>query len=119
MQVNIATKDKQNDQYYRYKRDRIQVSYKNFNGQVTEITNVPTLAKQLHVTTDDLERGLTKAIKKKMALSTCKPLTFPGRLDPAALDDVLQAMIEKHILCPRCRLPEWDKQVCKSCGYSK
>lgn len=117
--VNITTSDRLHEPGFRYRRDKLVVTHEQFKGAVTRIINVPDIARQLQISTDDLTTGLERFIKKALAISTCGPLMFPGRLDAAKLDQVLQKMIEKFILCPKCRLPEWNKIVCRACGYSK
>lgn len=116
--VNIAVRARLHEPGYRYKRERIRVVQERFNGYVTRLTNVATIARQLQVTADDLEKGLLKHTKRKLAISTCKRLTFPGVHDAAVFDDVLQDMIEKFVLCPKCQLPEWDRKSCNACGHT-
>jgi hypothetical protein len=119
MSINIAVKARRSEPGYRYVRDPIKVVHEHFKGTVTRITNLPTLARQLRINESDLEKGLTQQIKRKLGLSTCKPLTFPNKLDATTLDDVLQSMIEQYMLCPQCALPEWNQEHCDACGYNK
>lgn len=116
--VNIAVRARLHEPGYRYQRERIRVVQERFNGYVTRLTNVATIARQLQVTAEDLEKGLLKHTKRKLAISTCKHLTFPGVHDAAVFDDVLQDMIEKFVLCPKCQLPEWDRKSCNACGHT-
>ena len=119
MSVNIAHKARLNEVNYRYRRETIQIVHENFKGVVTRITNLATIAKQIQSHVADLEKGLVKQIKKELAISTCGPLTFPGKREAQDFDNVLQIMIEKYVLCPRCFLPEWDRESCKACGHQK
>ncbi len=116
--VNIAVRARLHEPGYRYQRERIRVVHERFNGYVTRLTNVATIARQLQVTAEDLEKGLLKHTKRKLAICTCKRLTFPGVHDAAVFDDVLQDMIEKFVLCPKCQLPEWDRKSCNACGHT-
>ena len=117
--VNIARRVQLTEPGYRYKREQIVVSHEHFKGNVTRIVNTNTLAKQLQLQREDLDRGLEKCIKRKLGISTCGPLTFPGTLQVADLDDVLQGLIEQYVLCPVCHLPEWNRVTCNACGHQK
>lgn len=117
--INIAQRARLHEPGYRYQRDRISVVHENFKGNVTRIVNAKTLSKQLQIHIEELERGLEKCIKRKLGISTCGSLTFPGTLQMVDLDDVLQGMIEQYVLCPTCHLPEWNRRNCNACGHSK
>lgn len=119
MRVNIAKQDRLHEHGYRYTRDTIDVVHENFKGAITRIVNLATIAKQLQSPVNDLEKGFVKHVKKLLGLSTCAPLTFPGYRDAQQFDKILQTMIEKYILCPKCVLPEWNGQNCAACGYNK
>jgi translation initiation factor 2 beta subunit (eIF-2beta)/eIF-5 len=117
--LNIAITSRLHENGYRYKRESIQVNHENFKGVVTRVTNLANIAKQLQLTPHELEVGFIKFVKKSMGISTCGPLTFPGNRSASEFDAVLQKMIEKFILCPKCILPEWNGQHCAACGYNK
>jgi hypothetical protein len=117
--VNISVSARLHEAGYRYRREQITVVHERFNGAITRITNLTTIAHQLQVTLDDLQHGLIKSLKRKMGISTCGPLTFPGHHTPESFDVVLQDMVERFVLCPVCMLPEWNTQVCRACGHSK
>ena len=42
-----------------------------------------------------------------------------GKVDVDKLENLMTTFISKHILCPKCKLPEWTGKSCKACAYSK
>lgn len=117
--VNITTRERLYEPGFRYKRERVAIVHEHFKGHVTRVTNTRTLAKQLQIELDDMEKGLEKCVKRTLAISTCGSLTFPGKIEARKLDDILQSMIERYVLCPRCGLPEWNRVHCNACGFDK
>ena len=55
---------------------------------------------------------------KKTGKAMIKPGVFRGVITVDEFEAVLDAMIEKYVLCPQCRLPEWFGGVCAACGFS-
>jgi len=117
--LNIADRARLQEPGYRYRRDQLTVVHEKFKGTVTRIVNLDVVARQLRVPLEGLAVRLVKRVKTHLGLSTCKPLTFPGHHEAECFDDHLQVLIETLILCPKCRLPEWNNRTCDACGYAK
>jgi len=117
--VNIAKRDRLLEPGYRYKREKVSVVIESFKGNVTRITNFQKISVSLQVPCEALSRAFEKHAKRKLGISTCGPLTFPGKILESVLDSSLQDLIEEHLLCPRCFLPEFFKGDCRACGYHK
>jgi len=117
--VNITVESRLHENGYRYKRSVIEVEHSHFKGATTRISNIEIISKQLQITPDDLEKGIVKYTKKRLGISTCGQLTFPGHVAAATLDSILQYMVERFVLCPKCKLPEWNRNQCRACGYYK
>lgn len=108
--VNICETD---DVYNRYKRDKIEMIIIAKCGGQTKITNLQTIAKQLHVD----EPFLVKEMQKILSLPIRTNNTLSGHVDITKLEDALKQVIQKHVLCPNCGLPELDKhKTCRACG---
>jgi translation initiation factor 2 beta subunit (eIF-2beta)/eIF-5 len=116
--VNITKKARLQEANFRYRRETIRVVHERFAGAVTRIDNLGTIAKQLQCPVKELEYGLVKAVKKTLGINTCAPLTFPGTRDASQFDNILQALIERFVLCPKCELPEYQRNHCAACGYT-
>ena len=99
------------DNFYRYKRDLIQVVYENKNGVQTRMVNIDLISRQLKIPRDDIP----KAIKRKLGVSINKD-TIPGRIEVSQLESVLNVLIEDKVLCKKCRLPELSDDTCNACG---
>ncbi|MHC4559627.1 MAG: hypothetical protein ACYS80_20225 [Planctomycetota bacterium] len=104
-----------NDPFYRYKRNIIEVEYNRRKGGTTTITNMALIQGQLHMP-DTFTKAFYKKIKKTGKAMT-SPGTFRGEIQVSEFEAILEAMIAKHVLCPRCRLPEWDGNSCAACGH--
>ena len=116
--VNITKKARLQEANFRYRRETIRVVHERFAGAVTRIDNLGTIAKQLQCPVKDLEYGLVKAVKKTLGINTCAQLTFPGTRDAVQFDNILQNLIERFVLCPKCELPEYQRNHCAACGYT-
>ena len=116
--VNITKKARLQEANFRYRRETIRVVHERFAGAVTRIDNLGTIAKQLQCPIKELEYGLVKAVKKTLGLNTCAQLTFPGTRDAVQFDNILQNLIERFVLCPKCELPEYQRNHCAACGYT-
>lgn len=104
-----------NDIYYRYKRDIITITSINKQGGLTEITNIESIRRQLQVP-DEFVNKFYKNIKK-LGKSMVKPGVIRGDISVKELEKILEKMIIKYVLCPKCKLPEWDREVCNACGF--
>lgn len=116
--VNIAERHRLNEPGYRYKREIIRVTCHKKKGTTTTVTNSTAICKQLQCDYENFCKALTTKVKKKYGLSCVGELVFSGKIEAEKIDDILQGMIEKSVLCPQCRLPEWDNRRCKACGYN-
>jgi translation initiation factor 2 beta subunit (eIF-2beta)/eIF-5 len=113
--VNIGG-DK-NDSFYRYKRSLIEVKTLSKQGGLTQITNMDEILKQLQMP-KEFSTAFYKQIKKK-GNNMISPGVFRGDIPVKTFEDILEYMIDKYVLCPRCRLPEWRGESCNACGYVK
>lgn len=104
--MNIAPRENQSDSFFRYRRDKVKLQNK-------VITNWATLLGQLKVHEKELQTFLSKALGCRVG-----PKGHVGAdVNADKIDDCVQNYIEKHILCPNCRLPEIGPMcVCQACG---
>jgi translation initiation factor 2 beta subunit (eIF-2beta)/eIF-5 len=106
------------DSHYRYKRNQIQISTVNQKGGITKIMNMEHICKQLK-TPIEFMTAFYNRVKKTLGRTMIQSGSFRGVLTVEELEKILNIMIKKFILCPQCKLPEWDRQICKACGYQK
>ena len=106
-----------NDVFYRYKRNTIQTEKIDKQGGLTKITNMQCIQRQLGVGKDFISL-FYKAIKKTGHPQVSTGV-FRGNIPVDVLENILEKLIQEHVLCPKCKLPEWNKEVCKACGYCK
>ena len=104
--MNIAPKENQTDSFFRYKREKVKLQNKT-------ITNWDVLHRQLKTPEKDLQTYLSKALGCRVG-----PKGHVGaEINADTIDECVQTYIEKHILCPKCRLPEIGSAgVCQACG---
>lgn len=103
------------DEFYRYKRDTIQVKYEQKNGGLTHMINLEVICKQIKVDCPDM----CKYIQKKLGVAKIHNNTAQGRLIPNEIERIIDRYIDHHVLCAKCKLPEWDQKqkVCHACGH--
>lgn len=116
MSVNIAIKSRLTEFGYRYKRDIIQIE---ITKKTTKIINLHTIARQLRIEESVFEKEFVKRVKKKLGISTSGSLIFSGKRSVSEFETILQDLIENCVLCPVCRLPEWNSQSCDACGHTR
>lgn len=105
-----------NDAHARYKRDIIQIKHEAAKGGQTRLLNIETIAKQLHLPLT----VLLSAMQKLLHLPPIRNCIIPSRVDVAKLEEVLDKIIQKKVLCQKCHLPELNLQdVCRSCGQKQ
>jgi hypothetical protein len=104
--MNIATRENQKDSFFRYKRERVKLQNK-------IITNWVILLNQLKTPEKELQTFLSKALGCRVG-----PKGRVGAdISAEKIDECVQNYIEKHILCPNCRLPEIGPTcICQACG---
>ena len=105
-----------NDPFYRYKRSIIEVTYSKKKGGTSTITNMDTIQNQLKMPIEFVAAFYKKIKKTGKAMTS--PGVFRGKLDIAFFEGILDAMISKYVLCPKCTLPELVQGVCQACGHS-
>lgn len=117
--VNIQGINEIDDPFYRYQRHQFEVnSLKN----KTQINNFETVCK-------DIERepkNVITFLKKKLGMNINYKdsiITLNSQIQKDILENALNDYIEKHVLCPNCKLPETviennDLRKCKACPYS-
>ena len=106
-----------NDPFYRYKRNIIEVEYNQRKGGTTVITNLDLIQSQLKMP-DSFIKSFFKKIKKTGKAMTQKGV-FRGTITVDEFEAILEYMIQKYVLCPQCKLPEWDGSHCAACGFVK
>lgn len=126
--VNITKRDKWYESNYRYRRPRVLVQQLKSKGVQTAIVNWKEICRALQVIEKDFAMAFTKMVKKKKGHHETKNeqfvMVFSGVISAVELDDVLQILIEKFILCPTCHLPERkqtkdDGEKCLACGWRR
>ena len=106
-----------NDPHYRYKRNLIEVVYIDKKGGLTKLENIETIIiKQLKMPAEFVT-AFYKNVKKKGTAMT-ESGVFRGRIPGAKFEKILDSMIKKFVLCPKCGNPEWaGGPTCPACGY--
>lgn len=104
-----------NDPCYRYKRELIQVS--KTGKAMWCISNIKNICKQLQVREDFLNKFYGEIKRKGIPMIGVGQ--FKGMMSVSDLEKILNKLIDAHILCPKCKLPEWSGEVCSACGFMK
>lgn len=111
-QIPIPNNSKTNqDPFYRYQRDKLNISK---SGEFYVITNIENVIKSLN-----LELNLfLKFFQKKIGQSVIQDkktnqVKIKGNVD---VDSILELYIMETIVCKKCGLPEYYNNSCKSCG---
>lgn len=115
--VNIP--QSQIDPFYRYKRERLQVTPGKAN--TTVLTNLDVIARQINRPVADL----TTFLRKKTGTNAfVKPegIVLKGQFTADSLDGLLEEFIEAQVVCDTCGNPETEVNVitktrtCRACG---
>lgn len=114
--VNIAERARLQEFGYRYRRSRISVTHTQFRGGTITVDNLATIARELQIDQQVLAKEFNKRVKKELGVNGPN---YPGHITAEQLDQVLQKIIERSVLCPKCRLPEWSGKQCSACGHAK
>jgi translation initiation factor 5 len=123
MSINIGG-DK-NDKFYRYKRERSNIL---IVGNKTKILNLYKISQQLVGNFSDQSprvfNALVKTLRKKLSLNIkieekTNHVIIQGHISVVQIEEIVQDFIQKYILCPKCKLPEWNGITCTACGYNK
>ena len=112
--INIGGDFNKGDDFYRYKRNIVEVIWENINGIQTRIKNLELIAKQLGIPPELLTKYLQKKIGASITGNTIK-----GKIEVDTIEKHFEQYIKNYVLCPKCRLPEWTGKLCKACGFSK
>lgn len=128
--VNIA-KDNQ-DKFYRYKREQSLIEYKNKNSVIHNLYNISKqLCGNLKIKnkteiSNQIFQALIKKIKSQLSVSLQKiqdnnsyKIVIKGIIKENDIEEIINNFVIKHILCPSCKIPEWNGKDCSACGYSK
>lgn len=102
-----------NDIFARYKRDTIKIVRESSNGSQTKILNADTICKQLKYPKNELYQKLQKMLGIRI---DAKRDIIKGDVDETKLEECLEKIIQKYILCQKCHLPELKDSVCSACG---
>ena len=109
-----------NDVNYRYKRDQIVLEQVKRYGGMRRMQNIDRILSQLstcRVNVQQLKQEYYKRIKKK-GIRIMDGGWFKGDVSLTDLENVLNRLIADVILCPRCKLPEWNGATCIACGHT-
>ena len=106
------------DLHYRYKHAVIRADYIDKKGGLTKLTNINTIVlRHLH-----MPAAFTTAFYKqvkKMGHAMHQEGVFRGRISVTVLENILEKMIKKFVLCPACGSPEWTAgPKCPACGHA-
>ncbi len=101
-----------NDPCYRYKREVIKIE--KVNKGLWCIANINNICKQLKVK-DKFLNTFYGEIKRRGVPMIGKG-QFKGMISNAELEKIMNVLIDKLILCPKCKLPEWNGEWCAACG---
>lgn len=105
------------DASYRYKRDVIIIERVKKQGGLLKISNIDTICKQLRVGAE-FKKFFYKKIKSK-GIPFYGENLFKAGLSTNDLEKILEQLIKEHVLCPTCKLPEWNGKLCSACGHRK
>lgn len=108
---NIGSSD---DLYHRYKRSSVEVTYKNTGKGQTVIENINKICHQLETKPENL----IKYLKKQVNATFDNDGIIHAKVDKEKIETSIDKYIELYVLCPRCKLPEYQAGYCKACGYS-
>jgi len=105
------------DAHYRYKRNIIEIEYQQKQGGLTCVKNMDLIQKQLGMP-DEFITAFYKKVKKK-GHGMLSPGLYRGSIDIDLLEKMLEKMIVKFVLCPKCGNPEWAAGPrCPACGHT-
>ena len=104
-----------NDPNYRYKRELI-VLEKASKG-MRKIANIRNIQKQLKCDKAFIDKFYAEI--KRRGNPMFGDGLFKGNISAPEMEKILVALTDKYILCPRCKLPEWDGSICSACGEMK
>jgi translation initiation factor 2 beta subunit (eIF-2beta)/eIF-5 len=124
MKVNIPKSNQ--DPFFRYKRDEIEIRIINTNGGNTELINIKNISSQLN---ENIEL-IIKFIKKKINTNIIKKdekYICNNIISKENIETYIEEYIKKFILCAICANPEFTKQeeknkeirICKACGAKR
>lgn len=102
------------DQFYRYKRSSVEVTYKNTGNGQTVIDNINKISHELETKPENLIRYL----KKQFNVSFDRDGVIHAKLDKEKIETEIDKYIDLYVLCPRCKLPEYHDKHCNACGYT-
>lgn len=106
-----------NDRNYRYKRNRIALEKISKNGGMMRIKNFDLICSQLKVNKNHFKEAYYKQLKKK-GIKVRDDGFFKGEIRIPDLEEILNRMIAKYLLCPVCGLPELSGTHCRACGHN-
>lgn len=103
-----------NDQFYRYKRSSVEVTYRATGKGHTKIENIKQISHELQT-----EPGnLIKYLKKQLNATFDKEGMIHAKVDKEKIETEIDKYIDLYVLCPRCKLPEYHAGYCNACGYT-
>lgn len=104
-----------NDQFYRYKRSSVDITYRASGKGQTKIENIKQISHELQT-----EPGnLIKYLKKQLNATFDKEGVIHAKVDKEKIETEIDKYIDLYVLCPRCKLPEYHAGYCNACGHSQ
>lgn len=119
--IAIGPASVQSDPFYRYQRDKLQVTAPNKAGVVT-LSNINDIICQLETDKSQLLKFLGKELRTNITEKNTE-IKMNGGFTCDQIEEKLQQYTEIHVLCPsdNCRKPELCKMdgnlQCKACGH--
>lgn len=105
------------DQFYRYKRDVLELRREHKHGVQTRLLNLFTIAKQLHVSVQPLASAIKKTLGVNFTVDKdSKQCIIQGAVGVEPLEQAIERYIKRHVLCRKCGLPELRDDICTACG---
>lgn len=110
---NIGGINVSDDKYYRYKRSVVNISYKNSHGGQTVIDNLDKISHEIQTKPGNIVKYLKKNLNVNINDNVINATITKEKLETA-----IDNFIEKFILCPNCKLPEYQANLCSACGFT-
>ena len=124
MKVNIPKSNQ--DPFFRYKRDEIEIKIINANGGNTELVNIILISGQLNEDTQNLLKFLKKKLNTNI-ISKNDKYVINKITQKNEIEDIIESYIKSYSLCIKCSNPEFIKEIikkeeirtCKACGIKR
>jgi ribosomal protein L32 len=99
------------DTFWRYKRDILIIKYENTKGTRTKLVNIDKIANQLHLS----KKILLKELQKCLGIPIHNDYV-QSQIELKILENHINTIIQKYVICKKCQLPELKNNICLACG---